>query len=63
AIDRVVKELRTTRSAFARTALRDVIANVQTRQLEAQHRRGYEQSPPGKAEFSIWEDEQDWGDT
>ena len=63
AVDRVVKELQTTRSAFTRTALRDAIAKEKTRQLEAQHQRGYEHTPPGKTEFSIWEDEQDWGDT
>ena len=61
AVDRVVKRLNTTRSAFTRTALRDAIANLQTRKLEAAHRRGYENKPPGQDEFSIWEDEQAWG--
>jgi metal-responsive CopG/Arc/MetJ family transcriptional regulator len=61
AVDRVVKRLNTTRSAFTRTALRDAIANLQTRKLEAEHRRGYEDKPPGQDEFSIWEDEQAWG--
>ena len=58
AVDRLVKDLRTTRS---RAALRDAVANAQTRQLEAQHRKGYTQCPPGKTEFSVWEDEQAWG--
>ena len=61
AVDRLVKDLRTTRSAFTRAALRDAVANAQTRQLEAQHRKGYTQCPPGKTEFSVWEDEQAWG--
>jgi len=62
AVDRVVKELRTTRSAFTRAALRDAVANAQTRQLESLHRKGYTQCPPGEGEFSVWEDEQAWGD-
>jgi len=62
AVDRVVKDLGTTRSAFARDALRDAVANAQTRQLEAQHRNGYLQSPSTRSEFRVWEDEQTWGD-
>ena len=62
AVDRIVKELRTTRSAFTRAALRDAVAHAQTNKLEARHRKGYAQFPPDKTEFSAWEDEQAWGD-
>lgn len=61
AVDLVVKRLKTTRSAFARIALRDAIANVKVKQLEEKHRLGYEWSPVKPGEFSIWEEEQDWG--
>lgn len=61
AVDRIVKRLKTTRSAFARIALRDAIANVKMKQLEEKHRQGYERSPVKPSEFSVWEEEQDWG--
>jgi metal-responsive CopG/Arc/MetJ family transcriptional regulator len=62
AVDRVSKELSTTRSAFARKALRDAIARYNLEQLERKHRRGYEQHPVATDEFSVWETEQAWGD-
>ena len=62
AVDRVSKELCTSRSAFARKALRDAIARYRLEQLESKHRRGYEQHPVAADEFSVWETEQAWGD-
>jgi len=62
AVDRVSKELSTSRSAFARKALRDAIARYSLEQLERKHRRGYEQHPVASDEFSVWEAEQAWGD-
>jgi metal-responsive CopG/Arc/MetJ family transcriptional regulator len=62
AVDRVSKELSTSRSAFARKALRDAIARYNLEQLERKHRRGYEQHPLAADEFSVWETEQAWGD-
>jgi metal-responsive CopG/Arc/MetJ family transcriptional regulator len=62
AVDRVSKELSTSRSAFARKALRDAIARYNLEQLERKHRRGYEQHPVATDEFSVWEMEQAWGD-
>jgi metal-responsive CopG/Arc/MetJ family transcriptional regulator len=61
-VDKIVKELKTTRSAFARDALREAINRFNIRQLEAKHRKGYEQYPTTDDEFSVWEEEQDWGD-
>lgn len=61
-VDKTVRELKTTRSAFTRIALRDAIKNLNVSRLEKKHRRGYEVHPVNKDEFSIWEGEQDWGD-
>lgn len=61
-VDRVVKELKTTRSAFARKALRDAVKQVHIITLEKKHKKGYGQHPVAKEEFSIWESEQEWGD-
>jgi len=62
AVDRVSKELRTSRSAFARKALRDALERCTLEQLERRHRRGYERYPVAVDEFSVWETEQAWGD-
>ncbi len=62
AVDKLVKKLKTTRSAFARKALREAIKQVNIKALENKHRKGYERYPVGKNEFSIWESDQDWGD-
>lgn len=60
-VDKIVTELKTTRSAFTRDALREAINNYRIRQLEAQHRRGYESHPVNEMEFRVWEEEQNWG--
>jgi len=62
AVDRVSKELQTSRSAFTRKALQDALVRYKLEQLERKHRRGYEQHPVATDEFSIWETEQAWGD-
>ena len=61
-VDRVVKKTHTTRSAFTRDALRASLARFNISQLERQHQKGYETQPVNKAEFSVWEAEQAWGD-
>lgn len=61
-VDKVVKKLHTSRSAFTREALRDALEKYTSRQLEHKHSQGYRKQPVGDAEFSIWEDEQEWGD-
>ena len=62
AVDRVSKELHTSRSAFTRKALQDALVRYKLEQLERKHRRGYEQNPVAIDEFSVWETEQAWGD-
>ena len=61
-VDRAVRRLRTTRSAFAREALRQALKDLQIRELEERHRAGYERQPVVAEEFASWEREQEWGD-
>lgn len=61
-VDRAVATLGTTRSAFARDALRAALVTLGERELERRHRAGYERHPIQPGEFSDWEDEQVWGD-
>jgi len=60
-VDNIVKELKTTRSAFTRGVLRDAINRFNISRLEDKHREGYGLHPVKKAEFGLWENEQDWG--
>jgi len=62
AVDRVSKELHTSRSAFTRKALQEALKRYKLEQLERKHRHGYEKNPVATDEFSIWETEQAWGD-
>lgn len=61
-VDRIVKDLNTSRSAFTRQALRDAIDQYNIKKLESDHRKGYEKFPVTGDEFSAWENEQNWGD-
>jgi len=61
-VDKAAKSLKTTRSGFTRIALRDALNRLDTRKLEVKHRTGYAKHPMRKNEFSVWEDEQAWGD-
>jgi metal-responsive CopG/Arc/MetJ family transcriptional regulator len=60
-VDRLVKQLKTTRSAFTRVALKNAIKQVNTEMLEKKHKKGYMKQPVDKDEFSVWESEQEWG--
>ena len=62
AVDKLVKKLKTTRSAFARQALRKALSQANIKQLEAKHKKGYEKKPVSASEFSTWESEQEWID-
>ena len=61
-VDRVAKDLHTTRSAFTREALQAALARFQTQKLEKKQRQGYLCKPPAADEFGVWESEQKWGD-
>ena len=62
AVDRAVRSLGTTRSAFTRNALQAALARLEEREMELRHRAGYERKPVEPGEFSDWENEQTWGD-
>ncbi len=62
AVDKMVRKLKTTRSAFTRKALMDAIERLNVSRLEQKHIQGYAQRPVAKDEFSVWENEQKWGD-
>jgi metal-responsive CopG/Arc/MetJ family transcriptional regulator len=59
-VDRAAKKLGTSRSAFARRALRDALGRLSTADMERRHRRGYEAKPVRRGEFDLWESEQVW---
>ena len=60
AVDKAAKDLGTTRSAFARVALRAALERVRIEAMERKHRQGYQQKPVRPGEFSDWEEEQVW---
>jgi metal-responsive CopG/Arc/MetJ family transcriptional regulator len=61
-VDIIASELNLTRSAFTRDALREAVKQYNIRRLELKHRQGYAAYPVNQEEFSVWEDEQNWGD-
>jgi metal-responsive CopG/Arc/MetJ family transcriptional regulator len=61
-VDDAVRKLHTTRSAFTRTALREALKLMKTREMEEKHRQGYRRYPAVKNEFAVWEKEQAWGE-
>jgi metal-responsive CopG/Arc/MetJ family transcriptional regulator len=62
AVDRVTKQMKTSRSAFTRIALREAVKKYEVRRLEEKHQKGYTRHPAEADEFLIWEDEQVWED-
>jgi len=61
-MDRVVKKLKTTRSAFTRSALHLLIRMHSVAEAERRHRKGYAVHPVEASEFDAWEGERAWGD-
>ncbi len=61
-VDKAAKNLKTTRSGFARIALKEALDRIGIAALENKHRDGYKTKPVDKDEFAVWETEQDWGD-
>ncbi|MCZ6803964.1 MAG: ribbon-helix-helix domain-containing protein [Proteobacteria bacterium] len=60
-VDKAVKKLKTSRSAFTRDALWHALNRLNTTLLEKKHINGYKRHPVSEDEFAIWEQEQDWG--
>jgi len=63
AVDRIVGQLGTNRSSFTREALKRELERHRIEQQERCHREGYARHPVTDNEFSVWEQEQDWGDS
>ncbi len=61
-VDKIVRGLGTTRSAFTRDALRTALYKIRLQEMEQKHQEGYKRKPVTSDEFSDWEDEQVWGD-
>ena len=59
-VDRAAAAKGKSRSAFARDALRAALESDRERELERQHRLGYERQPVEPGEFDDWEAEQIW---
>ncbi|MGD1157567.1 MAG: ribbon-helix-helix protein, CopG family [Terriglobia bacterium] len=55
ATDGAAKRARVNRSALVRDALRGYLKRLETRELEARDRRGYEEHPDASIEASNWE--------
>ena len=62
-VDRVIHDLKTTRSAFIRKALQLALRQYAISKLEEQHAEGYARHPVAPGEFDIWESEQAWGES
>ena len=61
-VDEIVREQKTTRSAFTRKALHEAVDRAKLKVLEEKHRQGYALNPVNREEFSVLEEEQAWGD-
>jgi metal-responsive CopG/Arc/MetJ family transcriptional regulator len=61
-IDEAVHALNTNRSAFARQAFEQALAQEVIARQERQDAEGYARQPAQPGEFDAWESEQAWGD-
>jgi metal-responsive CopG/Arc/MetJ family transcriptional regulator len=59
-IDEIIKDLKISRSAYIRDSIRHYLKQTDIKQMEKQHRDGYQKFPVKKGEFDVWEDEQIW---
>jgi metal-responsive CopG/Arc/MetJ family transcriptional regulator len=59
-VDKAVRRLGTTRSAFTRDALEQALARLAMLEKEERHRRGYAKHPVKPGEFDGWTKEQAW---
>ena len=58
AVDSLAAEMKTSRSAFTRDALRAAVERQRIIRLEKRHQDGYERSPVQAGEFMTWDDEE-----
>ena len=59
-VDRAIRTLDITRSAFIREALRLALWQYKIQEMEEKHAEGYARQPVESGEFDVWEDEQAW---
>lgn len=59
-IDKIIRKLGISRSAFARSAFRAAIDEIIEKKMEIKHQQGYIKEPVKRGEFSDWESEQVW---
>jgi metal-responsive CopG/Arc/MetJ family transcriptional regulator len=62
AVDKAARRIGSTRSAFARDALRAALRKARVSEMERKHKEGYRRKPVRKGEFSVWDEEQVWGE-
>lgn len=62
-VDRTVKKMGKSRSAFIAEALRAYLNLLKTRWLEKQHIQGYQKKAVSPGEFDEWLHEQVWPDS
>lgn len=62
AVESLSHALGMTLSAFTAHALQLALQQQEIKTLEDKHRQGYRKHPAAKEEFTVWEDEQVWGD-
>jgi metal-responsive CopG/Arc/MetJ family transcriptional regulator len=62
ATDGAAQRARANRSALVREALREHLKRLQTRELEARERRGYQEHPDACADLADWERVAAWPD-
>ena len=53
--------MKTIKINFILNVIRKALVRFHIRRLEERHRKGYEAHPAGRDEFSVWENEQVWG--
>ena len=61
-VDAHVKRLGTTRSAFAREALKEALKRLDQKVAEDRHLEGYRRNPVPPGEFEVREADHAWGD-
>ena len=61
-VDERAKRIGSTRSGFARQALRAALARYEESEAEERQKAGYRRIPPTPQEFSIRDEDRAWGD-
>ncbi len=59
-VDKVTKNLKTSRSEFIRQAMHKLLNELNARNIEKLHCDGYRKYPVKKDEFDVWENDQNW---